>query len=448
MKMMKLALLGGAAFAVMTAGAQADDLSALKAEIEALNARVAQLETMPAAPNGYSLMTYSKGDATVVPGNNFDYKLYKGLSTKANIIGIMPTADAPPSTTIEWSGYVYAIVANTDYDYLQENDTPAVAAVAFVPDNPATPLIDERVEARAAIPAIDGYDPDSKTSVIGRAHLRVVGKTDTAVGEVGVRVQLRARYQGVDNDEGRPFFAHEYWGWWAMTPELTLGGGFSSSLGDIGFGMDGACNCWWTDWFSSDERDTGFTTAFDPGDTAQVRLSWASGPISAAIALEESDLGVYYNGGEEDNLALAGQIAYAGDTISGEISAIAYESSYGPYGDGFQVGAGIGFALGSVANISLAAAMGENPYNGDYWGASGLISFGLTDTVSFETGAAWRDYDDGGDLLEVLAGIYYNPVSQLTFGLEAEWADVDGVFTGTGKDTDFTTFDLVSIWRF
>ena len=44
MKMMKWALLGGAAFAVTATAAQADDLSALKAEIEALQTRVSQLE--------------------------------------------------------------------------------------------------------------------------------------------------------------------------------------------------------------------------------------------------------------------------------------------------------------------------------------------------------------------------------------------------------------------
>ena len=40
MKMMKWALLGGAAFAVMSTSAQADELSALKAQLEALRARL------------------------------------------------------------------------------------------------------------------------------------------------------------------------------------------------------------------------------------------------------------------------------------------------------------------------------------------------------------------------------------------------------------------------
>ncbi len=64
-----------------------------------------------------------------------------------------------------------------------------------------------------------------------------------------------------------------------MTPELTLGGGYTGSLGNIGYGYDGACNCYYTD-----NADVGF----DPGDTSQMRLSYASGPMSAAIALEDA----------------------------------------------------------------------------------------------------------------------------------------------------------------
>src|SRR5690242_21634056 len=63
MKMMKWALLGGAAFAVMSTSAQADELTALKAQLEALQARVTQLEAQPATsmPSGYSLLSMRDG---------------------------------------------------------------------------------------------------------------------------------------------------------------------------------------------------------------------------------------------------------------------------------------------------------------------------------------------------------------------------------------------------
>ena len=47
MKSIKMALLAGAAIAVTAAAAHADELSDLKAQIEALNARVAAMETAP-----------------------------------------------------------------------------------------------------------------------------------------------------------------------------------------------------------------------------------------------------------------------------------------------------------------------------------------------------------------------------------------------------------------
>ncbi len=66
MKMMKWALLGGAALAVTATAARADDLADLKAQIEALQNRVTQLEAQPQAsmPSGYSLMAIRGGQGT------------------------------------------------------------------------------------------------------------------------------------------------------------------------------------------------------------------------------------------------------------------------------------------------------------------------------------------------------------------------------------------------
>ena len=63
MKMMKWALLGSAALAVTATTARADDLADLKAQIEALQTRVSQLEAQPQAsmPSGYSLLSIRDG---------------------------------------------------------------------------------------------------------------------------------------------------------------------------------------------------------------------------------------------------------------------------------------------------------------------------------------------------------------------------------------------------
>jgi hypothetical protein len=67
MKTMKVALLATAALAAVSASARADDTAAIKAQLEALTARIAQLEATPALA-GYQPMTVSTQDAIVVPG--------------------------------------------------------------------------------------------------------------------------------------------------------------------------------------------------------------------------------------------------------------------------------------------------------------------------------------------------------------------------------------------
>mgnify|MGYP000449753674 CR=1 FL=1 len=60
---------------------------------------------------------------------------------------------------------------------------------------------------------------------------------------------------------------------------LIVGGGYAGSLGNIGYGYDGACTCYYTDNADVD---------FNPGDTTQLRLSYGSGPFAMAIALEDA----------------------------------------------------------------------------------------------------------------------------------------------------------------
>lgn len=416
MKMMKLALLGGAALAVTAAGARADDLGALKAEIEALNARVAQLETAPAVPAGYQLMTMSSGDATVVPGNADNAK-FGSTPSKVTKISVMPTADAPAAATIEWSGYVRAIVS-------YEHDTSDTAAGA-------------------------SNSADS-TDLTARGQLKVVAKTDTSVGEVGVRLNMRGNLDGVGAGDQQKLtgdnkmYLHEAWGWWAMTPELTLGGGYSGSLGNVGYGYDGACTC-----YGTDNADV----AFNPGDTTQLRLTYASGPFSVAAALED---GTPYGAGlggvdYKNEFGVAGQIKYSGDTVNGAIDAFWRNADWNlapltPADNSYGVGAGIGFALGDMANLSVGTQWSHTPTGLDRWGASALASMNLSDAVRAEVGGGYTHYNkNAGDVWAVLAGMYYSPVKQLTIGLEGEYSSANP--DGPVKSS-FTTVDLVTVFAF
>ena len=448
MKSIKMALLGGAALAVTAAGAQADDLEALKAQIETLNSRVAAMEAAPAVPAGYQLIAVSEGELEATPGLGFTARELAGYGNQSTVISVLPTADAPAGTTISWSGYARAGLV---YRHATEELSVSV-------DDGYNGEFSEDAET-------DNDDID----VRARGQLRVKASTDTAVGEVGVDIRLRGNFNGNGNAD---VYSDVAWGYWAMTPELTFGGGYAGSLGNIGYGYDGACNCYYTD--NAD-------LAFNPGDTTQMRLSYASGPLAMAVALEDASLGGDSVNG--DQLGVAGELKYSGDAVNGEISAVYHNWDEAGFFEDiesmWQVGAGIGFNLGEMASISLAAAMGEGPFtieeeglivdgaaiNQSWWGVSGLVSVGLTDAVHAEVAAGYkeRDFDTPGDAsldyetYGVLAGIYYDPVDQLTIGIEGEWytsdthaklEDGDDDHIDIEYETENMSLDLVTVWRF
>ncbi len=106
-KWLRSALLGGVAVSVMATGAQADELSDLKAQLEALNARVSTVESSPAAqlPAGTNLVTLTRGTT------NADHLAMRreagdmSPETRGVTIAITPTADLPaPVTTITIGG--------------------------------------------------------------------------------------------------------------------------------------------------------------------------------------------------------------------------------------------------------------------------------------------------------------------------------------------------------
>ena len=395
MKTMKVALLATAALAAFSVSARADDAAAIKAQLEALTARIAQLEAAPAAPIGYSLLTISEGPATVIPGLP---ERDKNISKNATIIGILPAADAPASTTVEWSGYVRAaLVWNEDGDTV-ENDF--------------------------------GDDID----VLARANIQVVGKTDTAVGEVGVKVVLRAEFDGDigigqayywSNSEdyvssNRMFKSPEAWGWWAMTPELTLGGGYAGSLGNSSYDLDSSCTCAYQ-----------YTTVIGAGDTTQLRLSYGSGPFSMAIALEDGSFidTTWTPSGPYTNTALgvAANIKYSGDTFGAEITGVVREKDELTE-DMWNVSAGVGFSLADMLTLHLAGGLGSGyAANDDYWKATATAIMSVSDAVRLEAGVGFTSNEGpNNNNVVYLAGAYWEPVTQLSIGLEGSVSDTQG----------------------
>ncbi len=373
MKMMKTALLATAAIAAVSVSARADELSDLKAQIEALNARVASVEAAPAVPAGYQLLSVSKGE--------------NGIGTT---IGIMPTADAPAGTELTITGEIRAALV------YQDNDAAGVGG-------------------------------DDDMDLKSRGGITISGKTDTAVGEVGGKFSM---IQSVNITTGSlsDVSGDGYWGYWKISDELTLGGGRDGSLA----GLDGsnACTCYYN----------GGDQGFGRGDPSQMRLSYASGPISFAVALEDASR----DAASDDAFGVAAEMKYAADMLSFEIAGGAWDDDDYVAGaadaQAWQVGVGIGLNL-DIVTIKAAAAMADYWSGDDGWAASALASFSLSDTVSAELGAGYADFDSG-KRTSALAAVYYSPVSQLKFGLEAGYSDP------SGANNDVVTVDFVSIYKF
>lgn len=418
MKMMKLALLGTAALAVSAMGAQADDLSALKAEIEALNARVAQLETAPAVPAGYSLMTVSDIEPMSLTG---EYAKDRVGYSGTNRISVMPTADAPAAAVLDWDFQIRAAIAyiDRDRDRLDEDD--------------------------------DFDSDDGEFQVLTRARMRARASMDTAVGAVGVdfRFQGNSEFGG-----GADVVLNIAWGWWQMTPELQFGAGYTGSLGNVPYGQD--------------ENITGIGTTvfFNPGDQEQMRLTWTSGPLTLAAAIEDSggdaldDEGTGFTAIDDPHPsipAFAARATYAGDTLSAGISAFWDDPD-----DAWQIGAGATAALGDMATISVAAAIGDDTSRkegedddfvgdfGDFWGASIYGRLDVTEQTYVE---ASYGYLDGETILPPESdftrqafdvGIYHSPVDQLVFGLEANYLMLDFDNDAERRDTDVLTVAFIS----
>jgi len=409
MKVMKLALLGTAALAAVSVSARADDLSALKAQIEALQADVAALQAAPAVPAGYSLMTMSQSDRIVVPG--LEIRDSMAQSKTATTIGVLPTADVPASTVIQWSGSVRAAIAYTDY-------------------------------------SADKYNDYNELHLKARGRLDVTGTTDTAVGEVGASMSL---YGDFDNRNGfttnsADVYMDYAWGWWKMTPELTFAGGYNGSLATIGYGMRKI----------NDAYISRGGVGVDGGDFTQMRLSYNSGPLGVAIALEHTDEDDNPNNGDGGPMGVAAEVTYSGDVFNAELAG--YIRDDGDYTQS-QIGLGLGAKLSDMFDVSVAGSFGNNifvdygpgTYDGDGWEISAAVVASLSDSVSAEVGAGYSsyspDFSSSWDTktMAVAGGIYWSPVSQLKMGAQASYVSVDDdVFL----DEDTFKAAFVTWWNF
>ena len=350
MKVINLALLGTAALVVASVGARAENLDALK--------------------------------------------------TQMNTLTLNAVADAPAAaaTTIVWTGYVRGAVTSG-------RDT--TAAVGF----------------------------QYGTDIRAKAGFKVVGTTDTAIGEIGVRIAAQATGDDGFRQTNAGNFAINtdgYWGWWKMTPNVSLGAGVDGSLGKTGQGWDAKCSTAYTSCFGGISNNPG-------GDPAQIRLSYADGPLGFAVAVEDSN-----NAGNNSAVGVAARASYSADMFSGDLGGGYWGNAAGPE-SAWVVSGGLGANLG-IASLSIGAGIGSGfAVNDDYTKASAIISVKLGDTAHVEMGAGhtWNTSAGMGALDSTTfgAGLYYDPVKQLTVGAEGHYV------SGGAADASYGAA-LFTVFRF
>jgi hypothetical protein len=437
MKMMKWALLGGAALAVTATAARADDLSALKAQIEALQTRVSQLEAQPqaAAPSaeGFSLLAIRDGQGT------FEGELPTRVSDRqyqdqGYTFSVMPSADVAPVAEVSVSAEIRTLLWFTD-------------------------------DARDAG---NGHRSDDNLDVANRGRVFIKGKIDTAVGEVGGYVRFQASGGGDLGDYDQTAKMTYAYGWWKFAPNWELSAGRND--------MTAALITNW-DWNETSPIDPG------PSDAGQeqMRLTYTSGPVAFAIAVGDPDnftqtsstttnvVGCVddnpANGkcdvGEDATLTpitttssksvdrsdlpnLQASLSYTSDAFTAQIAGLVQDDNEG---DDLDWAVGGGAMLGIADHFTVMAAavvgsgtdeytnnLGPASVDDDFWGGSVGIIAHLSEDTRLEVGAGIEDYDQAGEADGVNAGVFWDPVSQVTVGLAATWLDYTDQPTGNDGD--------------
>jgi opacity protein-like surface antigen len=216
----------------------------------------------------------------------------------------------------------------------------------------------------------------------------------------------------------------------------------------------------------------------------------------------------------EDQLGVAGEVKYSGDMFSAEVAGmwrgLEDDDEATPFAEEFlpdswwQVGGGVSFGLTDIATFNIAAAFGEgptvaidedgkeiyddvdfaNPWNNQWWGVSGLVSVNLSHEIHAKLGAGYvncdfdsvtaevdfdldEDSEDLGDAefsgesvrWVIGGGFCYEPVDQLTIGLEGSYSDIQADVDADAEEEDRpdakaeleqqqVVVDFVGVWRF
>jgi hypothetical protein len=407
----KWVLLGSSAAIALTATvARADDLSALRAQLEALQSRVSQLEAQPQAsmPSGYSLMAIRDGQGTyegVLPERNADMVRESSGFT----LSVLPTADAAPAAEVSVSGEIRTALIYTD------------TSIDWEPDE-----------------LFGGKDDDfDNLDVKVRGRVFIKGKADTAVGEVGGYFRLQADGGGNFSDYSEATKMNKAYGWWKFAPNWELMAGYNDNTGALQVGWD---------WVAA----TGPTRSFGPSNrnNEQFRLTYSGdGPLSFAVSIEDADF-------DEDSHVpnLQAYLMYSSDAFTAQVVGLVEDDNHGDDLN-WALGGGATVGLGDMFKITAGGVVGSgtdsyqnnlSPFSSDddFWAASIGLLANLSEDTRLELGAGYEEADlFSSHAWGVGGGVYWDPVSQVTLGVGATYVH-SGIDFGTIIDEEEETFDF------
>jgi len=346
------------------------------------------------------------------------------LKASINDMNVNAVADAPaaaaPATVVTWGGWVRAGIG-TKFD--ATGGIGAVAAVAG--PNPA------------AAPALLGAK--YATDIWAQGELQATAKTQTAVGEVGVNVNLRSsplsQTFGVANGSDASVRTDDFQGWWKMTPNLTLSGGQQGTLVSS-YSWDAVA----TNWFYGGTQTSilGLKNG-NPSDPTEMMLAYADGPLGFAVQVYDGGNvttgTTAVNGSGVSAFGVDAKASYKMDAIGFDIGGAYVGNAAGPF-NAWSVFGGLGYSAGPFS-IGAALATGSNGSASGSTTTPGSIQakFNLSDAARIEMGVT-RDFLAAGNPTTYGAGLYYSPAKQITLGLEGAFQSNGlGAASGDGSYT-------------
>lgn len=449
-------LLAGAAFAASAMPAKANDLGALKAQLEALQQKVTELErhaARPSLPKDGGWITYRSNKGTPTDGKarmDTDIPADSGFT-----IGITPSADLPvPLHEIIIGGYVKGDVI---YDFDQDlGDYLSYSAILDIDKHDHV-----RLHAR-------------------QSRLRIQSRSDTAVGQI--RTLLEGDFFNGGTYGSNEFNLRHAWGEWDVTPNFTFGAG----------------HYWRNFWSPFSGIQTvdfkGPAGLINRSRNAQVRLTYHDGPMELAFSAEKPTVDPNRNPNAPDPLKrlsdnvpdfavrwqydapggsqfLASAMTRTFNTESAlgatepstvwgwgvqgaaniNLADIAILSASVIYGDGLGnclMGADRGATIKSTGEIDTIGGIGLFAGITMYVSPSTSVNFGwgytkpdiadVRESLAYESAQAAINLGTyNKEVMSVHANVLWQPVSEMRLGWEVMWTERKFFQLQTGGDVAF-----------